>query len=357
MLAALLKSLPLSDWLFGPAIQAQVPTRAVAEGSSVVFSEGRYRKPSKIFNVSRDINGFAFDVSLFEKSGLRMGIFAQSGFGKSYLTRVLIEETLENNGVTIVIDPEGEWHSLSSRYPMLIVGGDKATVELGIDPETVGVIGNEEVYGTEEKPGLLPVVEGIIEAVLQDRVSVVFDLSDFEDSNQQAIYAVIANTLFQKEKGKKKRVFFVVDEAAIYAPEGMTSVSKIDRIHSSGKESDKLAKRGRKRAINQLWVTQRIAQFAKMLLSQFTVLWFGGISAEADYKAIKEYILASNLTFQHLKLLQPGQFYCVINGRAHFVNVRESYTEHIGSTPEDDSDLPAPTIQTVNSVTRRLKRA
>lgn len=282
------------------------------------FIKNRLSSGSKSLNVSR-----FFQVTLddYTAVGERDAVIASSGMGKSYLTGVLAEETIENGGLLCVIDPEGEYFTLAERYPVLIIGGERSMIPL--DENAI------DLY---------------IQAMLEANLSVIFDLSEYLDHEQQDLYAQIAESLFHQETVFRKKVRVIVEEAQIYAPQRLASSSgskkkKWDPVNSS----QKLAKRGRKRAIDSIWATQRPASLSKDILSQCNRFWFGGITAEQDYKAIKPFLVEAGISFNNLKELQPGEFYFYSKGFTKKIKVRKRYCKHAGATPEAQQSFQAVT--------------
>lgn len=274
---------------------------------------GRSLHVSRFFNVSIDD---------YQATGERDAILASSGMGKSYLTGVIAEETLENGGLLCVIDPEGEYFTMAERYPMLIIGGERAMLPL-----------QEEA------------IDLYIQTMLETNLSLVFDLSEYLDHEQQELYAQIADSLFHQETTYRRKVRVIVEEAQIYAPQRMASAGaakgkkKWDPVNAS----QKLAKRGRKRAIDSLWATQRPASLSKDILSQCNRFWFGGITAEQDYKAIKPFLTEAGISFNNVKELQPGEFYFYSKGMTKLIKVRKRHCKHAGATPEAQQTFQAVT--------------
>jgi hypothetical protein len=270
----------------------------------------------------------AFGVPLadYATTGERDAILASSGMGKSYLTGVLMEETLENAGVVCIIDPEGEHFTLAERYPMLIVGGDHGNVPLETDAL--------EVY---------------IETMLTTGLSIVFDLSEHIDADQQQLYAQIADTLFKLEQKYRRKVRLIVEEAQIYAPQSGSAgpKSKGKKLFDPLVASQRIAKRGRKRAIDSLWATQRPASISKDILSQCNRFWFGGITSEQDYKAVKPFLAEAGITHADIKSLHPGEFFFYSKGKTVKVQVRKRYCKHAGATPESGMNFHAATDKTL----------
>ena len=282
------------------------------------FLKNRIVPGSRALQVAKN---FSIPLDAFATTGERDAILASSGMGKSYLTGVLLEETLENGCLVCVIDPEGEHFTLAARYPMLIIGGEHGSLPMEEDA-----------------------IDLYIEAMLQNRLSAVFDLSEYLDEEQQHLYGLIVDSLFHAEQKYRTKIRLVVEEAQIYAPQRMaaTSVKKgkkktMDPVQAS----QKIAKRGRKRAIDSLWATQRPASLNKDILSQCNRFWFGGIQSEQDYKAIKPFLNEAGISFAAIKALKPGEFYYYAKGETVPIKVRKRHCKHAGATPEAGQNFHA----------------
>jgi uncharacterized protein len=274
---------------------------------------------------------FSVDLSAYRATGERDAILASSGMGKSYLTGVILEETLENGGLVCIIDPEGEHHTLAERYPMLLVGGDHGVLPLTLDAGVEGRIAT------------------ILKTVLNDGVSVVFDVSDFIETMQLNLYAIIAEELFKAEETFRRKIRLVVEEAQIFAPQQGGGQAQSLQI------SQNIAKRGRKRALDSIWATQRPASLNKNILSQCNRFWFGGINAEQDYKAIHTFLNEAGISCEQVRALQPGEFYCFTQGRTIRLKVRKRFCKHGGATPEVMEDRPLATKKDVRILVERLQ--
>ena len=297
-------------------------------GSKLGFPVKRALQVSKTFSVP---------LEDYAQTGERDAILASSGMGKSYLTGVLMEETLENGSLLCVIDPEGEHFTLAERYPMLIVGGEQSNVPF--DPDAL------EVY---------------IEAMLGSGISGIFDLSEFVDVEQQGYYAMIADALFTAEQRYRRKIRLVVEEAQIYAPQSGSTATTVKAKGQGGSKLDplvasqRIAKRGRKRALDSLWATQRPASISKDILSQCNRFWFGGITSELDYKAIRPFLTEAGISFNDVKSLQPGEFYCYSKGKTTKIKVRKRYCKHAGATPEAGVLFQAATDKTLDTTLNKL---
>jgi hypothetical protein len=286
----------------------------------------------KVLQVSKN---FSVPLADFLSTGERDAILASSGMGKSYLTGVLLEETLENGTLVCIIDPEGEHFTLAEKYPCLIIGGEHAHVPF--DPAGV------ELY---------------IEAMITTGLSTIFDLSDFIDTEQQAYYAIIGDALFRLEQKYRRKVRLVVEEAQIYAPQngGVGGSKKKNQGLDAITVSQRIAKRGRKRALDSLWATQRPASLSKDILSQCNRFWFGGITSELDYKAIKPFLTEAGIGFQEIKSLQPGEFFYYAKGKTTRIKVRKRYCKHAGATPDAGMTFTPATDKSLEAVMGNLAK-
>lgn len=276
--------------------------------------------------------GFSVPLDSWATTGERDAILASSGMGKSYLTGVLIEETIENGGLVCVIDPEGEHFTLAERYPMMVIGGEHGNLPLEED-----------------------MIDLYIEAMLQQKLSAVFDLSEYLDEEQQQLYAIIAEHLFQLEQKYRAKVRIVVEEAQIYAPQRGVGGRPKKGQKNPVQMSQKIAKRGRKRAIDSLWATQRPASLNKDILSQCNRFWFGGITSEQDYKAIKPYLNQAGISFEAIKALNPGEFYYYGKSETRLVKVRKRLCKHAGATPEVGMQFSATGSNSLNEALSGLE--
>lgn len=300
---------------------------------------GPYNKaPKKLLTVGTrldDQTDLVLDCSYQKSSGERDAILASSGMGKSYLTGVLIEETMGQGQPVCVIDPEGEYWTMAAtasnakgqrwQYPVMIVGGEHA-----------------------HAPLIQSLIPMYLEQMLVQGFSIVFDMSEHSDDVQKEFYSVILESLFMLENQHKRKVLLIVDEAAVYAPQAMGGDALVS--------SEKIAKRGRKRNIDSLWATQRSASVNKNVLSQCNRFWFGGLKAAQDYEAIKHFVEPTGITFEHLKALKSGQFYLAIDNEACPVKVRKRYLPHGGGSDMLHINLP-PVSPVVESSLSGLKEA
>jgi DNA helicase HerA-like ATPase len=279
-----------------------------------------------MMKVSKD---FSINLEDYAKVGERDAILASSGMGKSYLTGVIAEETLQAKELLVVIDPQGEYYTLAEKYPILVIGGKGREVErIPFDPASI---------------------PDYVKALLNQGASTIFDFSGLIGRQQLEAYTGILTTLFNEESGREtKRILrLIVDEAQLFAPQ------------SGGSEalniSAQIAKQGRKEGLNSLFATQRPASINKDILSQCNRIWFGGITAEQDYKAIKPFLQEAGITADQIRALTPGDFILYSQGRIQPLRTRERYCRHGGSTPAIDRNAPIANKQDIRRIMEGFK--
>lgn len=308
-------------WLSSPAEDSK------PEPSKPVIS----RTPPGVLRVSES---FSLDLQPFKDEGERDAILASSGKGKSYLTGVLMEETLENNGVLCVIDPEGEHHTLfknsgkGKTYPGAIVGGRHADLAL----ETA-------------------CFEKYLQTMLKNGLSFVFDLSGMVHEEQREYYITLIDTLFIVQEEHKRKIKVVVDEARIYAPQSSLGKNEANPLMAS----QNIAQLGRKRGIDSIWATQRPANINKDILSQCNRFWFGGLKSLQDYNQIKGFLSDAGITREQIMGLDRGNFYLFCNDQTRLIQVRKRYCKHAGSTPQADTSKPVASKRDLKGILESLK--
>ncbi|WP_426243744.1 ATP-binding protein [Nocardioides sp. LHG3406-4] len=195
-----------------------------------------------------------------------IGILANRGRGKSYSTHVLVEEIHNADVPVVVLDVKGDWWGLRSSadgksdgLPFYIFGGDHA--DLPLEP-TAG--------------------ELLADLVVDERVSVVLDLSHMSKTKARSFTVAFAERLYHRNRDP---LFVVVDEADVLIPQRATA----ETARLLGAMED-IAKRGRGRGIGMAVVTQRPQEVAKSVLDLMDTLILLGMTGPRSLKSISEWI-------------------------------------------------------------------
>jgi len=254
------------------------------------------------------------DLSLsladYARTGLRAGIWASSGRGKSFGVGVLCEELLAAGIPVIALDPEGEIFTLRERFRVLVLGGAHADLPL---------------------PTGDPAVTLALTKALDEGLGLVLDLSDRPTSRaqQEAAYPFLER-LWSLLTERRAPAALVVEEVHVFAPQSGSSVTS-DILH-------RFAKQGRKRGVVLVTASQRTQAVSKELMSQLNFQAIGGFEIERDYDAVKA--MVDGHSFDEFRALPVGEFF--FSSVARFGRWRQRHTTHGGDAPSWTGEVDSP---------------
>lgn len=252
--------------------------------------------------------GVAIDVDTLIVSKLL--IQANSGGGKSYAIRRLLEQTfgIEQH---IVIDVEGEFHTLREKYPYVLAGPG------GDCPATVA------------SAALLA------RKLLETGASCIIDISEL-GAERTAFVEVFLTALVNAPKALWRRLILVLDEAQVFAPEGgLTPCSRavIDFMT-----------RGRKRGLGAVLATQRISSLHKGAAADCNNKLIGRTALDIDVeRAAKEIGLRGHEKVDQLRRLAPGSFFAygpALSPEVVGVKIGPVFTTHPKAGQRTKAPLP-----------------
>jgi uncharacterized protein len=209
----------------------------------------------------------------------RLLVQANSGGGKSYAVRRLLEQTF---GIVqhIVIDPDGEYHTLREKYDYVLAGkgGD---------------------CPAETKSAAL-----LARRLLELGVSAIIDISELGADRALFVERFIG-AMMDAPRDLWHDVLVVIDEAHKYAPEG-------DRKATAHAAVVDLMSRGRKRGFCGVLATQRVSKLDKSAAAEVNNKLIGRTGLDVDIdRATKELGLHAKDARAQLARLEPGQFWVV----------------------------------------------
>jgi hypothetical protein len=207
----------------------------------------------------------------------RLLIQANSGGGKSWLIRKLLEST---HGYVqhIVLDMEGEFGTLREKYDYILAG----------------------------KGGDIPAdvrsAELLARKILELNTSLIVDLYELKHHERIRFVKLFLDALINAPKTLWHPVLVVIDEAHVFAPEKGQS-------EAMGSVID-LATRGRKRGFAAVLATQRLSKLHKDVAAECNNKLIGRTGLDIDMKRASEE-LGFHTKEQTLSLrdLEPGEFY------------------------------------------------
>lgn len=207
----------------------------------------------------------------------RMLLCANSGGGKSYAIRKLLEEA-GNSVMSIILDVEGEFKTLREKYDFLLIG------PAGDVPVSI------------KAAHLLP------QKLMELNVSAIIDISDLKMHERILYVKHFLEALMELPRKFWKPCLVIVDEAHMYC----SQQEKQDSTHAV----IDLMTRGRKRGFCGVLATQRIAKLHKDAAAEANNYMVGRTGLDIDMKRASE-ILGFTLKENMLSLrnLAPGEFY------------------------------------------------
>lgn len=248
----------------------------------------------------------------------RGAIFGKSGSGKSNTASVVVEELLEKGFPVLIVDIEGEYATLSDRYDVVTVGD-----------------------GDEYDHALFEIDPGdVVELCLEQHRPVVIDISEvLEIERAERVITDTLQLLFSREKRENKPFLVLVEEVHEFLPQQ----GGLDDI---GEMLIRIAKRGRKRGLGLLGMSQRPASVDKNFITQCDWLVFHRLTWENDTRVVKT-ILGSDYA-EDVKDLGTGSAYLLADWEetVREVQFRRKKTKDAGDTPSlqasERRDLTSP---------------
>jgi hypothetical protein len=226
----------------------------------------------------REHDSFDLRVDLPRLLETRMLVQANSGGGKSFLLRRLLEQTAKEVQ-QIVIDPEGEFATLREKFDYIIAAPHDADVVA--NPKTAALLARR---------------------LLETGVSAVVDIYDLKAGERQAFVRRFLDALVNAPRKVWHPVLLVVDEAHVYCPQVGSSEAAPAVID--------VCTRGRKRGLCAVLATQRLAKLHKDAAAEMLNKLIGRTGLDVDVKrAADELGMTAAAATQALRALPPGTFY------------------------------------------------
>ena len=255
-----------------------------------------------------------------------------SRYGKTWTARRIVEQIFGKTGI-IIVDVEGEYATLRDKYPLLIIGKDVPLI-----PESA---------------------EFLADQVLEHDLSCIIDGSDpqLDVAAFQEFIARFIERFIAIETKARKPFLWILEEADELSPEtGIARSICLGQIR-------KLVKKGGKRGLGTIVLTQRPAFVSKFVISQCPnkiigrTEWPDDLAVLRKFGRIPEKYADPESRDQHaLKNLEKGQFYVAGDfvAKDTLVKVGPVETKHLGSTPEIIPPAPKELKQILQQLSERL---
>lgn len=265
-------------------------------------------------------NHKAVNIDLDVLLKTRLLIQANSGGGKSWLIRRLVEQAFGKIQI-IIIDPEGEFPSLRERFDFVLVGQGGET------------------------PADVRSAKLVAHKLLELNASAVCDLFEMENKQRHLWVKTFLDAMIDAPKTLWHPVLVVVDEAHTFAPE------KGEGESVASESMIGLASRGRKRGFCSIFATQRLAKMRKDATAEMLNRLVGPTFEEADLDRAAKLLSIipgeKSAFFEEMKVLEPGNFYGLgraISKKRIMIEIGEVQTTHpeVGSKKFTAAPPPAP---------------
>lgn len=246
-------------------------------------------------------------IDIEELLATRLLVQGNSGSGKSHLLRRLLEQSAPHVQ-QVIIDPEGDFTSLSDRYGHLVVDANRSEAEL----------------------------EAIAGRIREHRVSCVLNLDQLEVDMQMKAAAVFLNALFDAPRELWYPALVIVDEAQLFAPAAAGEVSDEARKISLGAMTNLMC-RGRKRGLAGVIATQRLAKLAKNVAAEASNFLMGRTFLDIDMARAADLLGLDRRQAEMFRELQKGQFVALgpaLSRKPLPIRIGSVETHARGSTPK-----------------------
>lgn len=220
--------------------------------------------------------GNNINVDLSTLIDTRLLIQANSGGGKSYAVRKLLEET-HGKVQHIVLDIEGDFSSLREEYDYVLAGkgGD-----ISSDPKHAAYLARK---------------------VLELKCNIIVDLYELKSHERIRFVKLFLESMINAPKDLWHPVLIVLDEAHIFCPEKGNS-------EAMGAVID-LCTRGRKRGFCAVLATQRLSKMHKDAAAECNNKLIGRTGLDIDMKRAGDELGFASKDLMSLRRLSPGEFY------------------------------------------------
>lgn len=222
-------------------------------------------------------NGKGIELDIKKLIDTRLLITANSGAGKSWLIRRILEQS--NDKVQqIVLDMEGEFNTLREEYDYLLIGkgGD-----IPINIKTAEILARK---------------------ILELNVSAIIDLYELKAHERHIFVKRFLDAMINAPKELWHSCLVIVDESHVFCPEKGNSEAMSSVID--------LATRGRKRGFSAILATQRISKLHKDAAAECNNKLLGRASLDIDMKrAAEELGITSKEEMRSLRKLEAGEFF------------------------------------------------
>lgn len=207
-------------------------------------------------------------------------VCANSGAGKSYLIRKIVEGALPTIP-TIILDREGEFATLREHFDVALIGpGGEAACAVA----------------TAAK---------LARRLIEMQISAVIDLSDLAMADKRRFVRLFLESLIALPRELWHPTLIVIDEAHQFAPESGREAESLPAVVA-------LMDQGRKRGFGTILATQRLAKLHKDAAAEANNIFVGRFAQDVDLKRAGELLgFSGREPLNAIRTSDPGLFYAL----------------------------------------------
>jgi hypothetical protein len=229
--------------------------------------------------IGTDANGAPVPMDMEELLATRLLVQGNSGSGKSYLLRRMLEESARMVQ-QVIIDPEGDFVTLADVFGHIVIDGSAHD-------------------GRE--------IEKLAAKVRARRASVVLTLDGLELEAQMRCAAQFLSAMFDAPREHWYPALVVVDEAQMFAPAAAGDVADDIRRMSLAAMTNLMC-RGRKRGLAGVIATQRLAKLAKNVAAEASNFLMGRTFLDIDMARAADLLGMERRQAEQIRDLERGRF-------------------------------------------------
>lgn len=220
--------------------------------------------------------GSDFKIDLDSLIDTRLLIQANSGGGKSWAIRKLLEET-HGKVQQIILDIEGDFASLREKYDYILAAKNG---DIGVNPRSAELLARK---------------------VLELKADIIIDLYELKQHERIKFVRLFLDSMINAPKDLWHPVLVIIDEAHIFVPEK-------GQAESAGAVID-LMTRGRKRGFCGVLATQRLSKLHKDAAAECNNKMIGRTGLDIDMKRAADELGITAKEALNLRDLEPGSFF------------------------------------------------
>lgn len=251
----------------------------------------------------------------------------QTGAGKGNAGALINELLLEHGLPMTIIDPEGEAWPLKQLAKNLLVVGKSAHADREYAPEQMG---------------------RLAELSVEQGFSVILDFDDYSEEEIFALLVPYLKSLWKTCNRLRRPYHLSIDEVHEFVPQqGSTPVKEL---------LIRVAKKGRKRGLGMLTMSQDTASIDDKFLRQTDIRVLLRVSYDSDLKRYQTLmpVLSNKTIEQEVPKMPQGKGYVIVNHVPTLVQLLRRKTFDPSETPKLGMGSQEPALQTVDDATLRL---